>query len=293
MIDDLRWSSLTFASTDGLNLHARDYGPRHGDALPVLCLPGLARTAADFHELASALASDGERPRRVLAVDYRGRGLSDRDPNPANYDVRVENGDIQALLTVADIGRAAFVGTSRGGIHIMALAALRPAAIAAAVLNDIGPVIEMGGLLRIKAYVGRLGTPSSIEDAAAAMRAIAPGFTRFSEADWLQVARRTYRDEGGRLVADYDPALTASLDNLSNDAPVPVLWHLFDGLAEIPLMAIRGENSDILSASTFESMAERHKGLELLTIPGQAHAPPLWEPEVISRIAGFIRRSEP
>jgi pimeloyl-ACP methyl ester carboxylesterase len=293
MTCDAPWNALFITSQDGLRLHARDYGRAGSGALPVVCLPGLARTTADFHELASTLSTRAERPRRVLSVDYRGRGLSDRDPDPANYDVRVESADLQALLTASDIGRAHFIGTSRGGIHIMALAAMRPAAIATAVLNDIGPVIALPGLMRIKDYVGRLAPPRDLEDAAALLKALAgAGFTAFESEDWMRLARRTYEMRDGALVPNYDPALARTLDAIGPEHPVPELWHLFDGLADVPVLAIRGGNSDILTPRTLSLMQERRPDLDSLVIEGQAHAPPLWEEAVIARIARFLDAAE-
>src|SRR5690348_6368664 len=139
---------------DGLRLHVRERGARTAPGLPVVCLPGLARTTADFEPLAAALAGDPARPRRVLALDYRGRGLSDHDPDPDNYSIPVELDDVLGVLTARAVGSAVFVGTSRGGLIVMALAAARPGVIAGAILNDIGPVLEPQGLMRIKGYVG-------------------------------------------------------------------------------------------------------------------------------------------
>jgi pimeloyl-ACP methyl ester carboxylesterase len=287
---DLPYASLRFTASDGLALHARDYRPAAcGNALPVICLPGLARTAADFHELACALASDPVRPRRVVALDYRGRGQSDRDPNPGNYDVAVESADIQTLIAEAGIARAAFVGTSRGGIHVMSLAAQRPEVLAAAILNDIGPVIELAGLMRVRSYVGRGQDPATMKEAAQRLRDLAgAGFTSFGEEEWLRFAERTYVADDGALRLAYDPALAAALAGLGDDTPLPELWHLFDALKDVPLMAIRGANSDILSRNTFAAMKARRPDLVALEIPGQGHAPPLWEPEIIADIAGFV-----
>lgn len=286
---DAPWTDLWYASADGLRLHARDYGPRDAAAPPVVCLPGLARSAGDFHELASALATADGGPRRVLALDYRGRGRSDYDPNPRNYDLPVESADILALLAAAGLARAVFVGTSRGGMHVMLLAATHKDVLAGAVLNDIGPVIEMTGLMRIKGYVGQMPTPKTYEEAAALLQGIAgPGFPAFGAADWARLAARSFIERGGALVADHDPALTASLEALAPDKPLPPLWPFFDALKDVPLMLIRGEHSDILSAQTLAAMAERRPDADVLTVAGQGHAPVLWEAEVVGRVVGFV-----
>jgi pimeloyl-ACP methyl ester carboxylesterase len=148
---------------DGLRLHVRSWGPRGANSLPVICLPGLARTGADFEALAGALAAA---PRAVVAIDSRGRGKSDYDRNPANYNLQVELADLLAVLTALAVDRAVFIGTSRGGILTMLLATVRPTVIAGCVLNDIGPVIEPKGLMRIKSYVGRLPRPASFHEGA-------------------------------------------------------------------------------------------------------------------------------
>ena len=235
---------------DGLKLHVRDYGNHADPALPVVCLPGLARSGADFETLAAALANDSRRPRRVIALDSRGRGKSDYDPNPANYSLPVELADLLAVLSALGIGRAVFVGTSRGGILTMLLAVARPTAIAGCVLNDIGPEIDIAGLMRIKSYVGKLPQPASFEDAAAILRTTFGGqFPKLDDRDWMSWARRTYREASGGLVPDYDPKLAATMAGVELDKPLPSMWKEFDALASTPVMVIRGGNSDILSAA--------------------------------------------
>src|SRR5437763_12704138 len=206
--------SLFVTAQDGLRLHVRAYGARASSALPVVCLPGLARTAADFADLALVLSSDRER--LVLALDYRGRGKSQYDSNAANYTLQVELADLLAVLTALSIGRAAFVGTSRGGILTMLLAVARPTAIAGCVLNDIGPVIESGGLMRIKSYVGKLPQPASFRDAADILqRLFGSHFPKWGDAEWLGFARRTFKEADGRVVADYDVKLATTLAGLT------------------------------------------------------------------------------
>jgi len=274
---------------DGLRLHVREYGERTARALPVVCLPGLARTTADFDPLAAALAGGRDRPRRVLALDYRGRGLSEHDRDPTRYSIPIELGDVVTVLTARAVASAVFVGTSRGGLIAMALAVARPTMIAGVVLNDIGPVIEPQGLMRIKGYVGKLPQPNSFTEGAEALRRLfGAQFPKLGEADWLALARRTWQERDGRLVLTYDPRLADGLAALAPDQPLPTMWPQFDALAHLPMMIIRGANSDILSAETLVAMQARRRATTVLEIPDQGHAPLLAEPETIARIAAFV-----
>lgn len=280
-------ASVFISAPDGLKLHARCYGPRAAAAPPVVCLPGLARTAADFEALALALAGDGAR--RVIALDYRGRGLSDYDRDPDRYNFQVELADALAVLTALDALPAVFVGTSRGGILTMLLASIRPTAIAGAVLNDVGPVLEPKGLMRIRGYVGRLPQPRSFGEGAEILRRLFDAqFPKLSAEDWLVAARRTFKEENGRLVPTYDVRLAKTLEGVDLERPLPPLWKEFDAMRSMPLMVIRGANSDLLSPATVDAMAARHPRLETLQVPDQGHAPLLAEAETIGRIATFV-----
>jgi pimeloyl-ACP methyl ester carboxylesterase len=286
-------TSIFISAPDGLKLHARCYGPRSADRLPVVCLPGLARTAADFETLAQALAGDANRPRRVVALDYRGRGLSDYDRNPDNYAFQVELADVLAVITALECLPAVFVGTSRGGILAMLLAAVRPTAIAGVVLNDIGPVIEPKGLMRIKGYVGKLPQPRSFEDGAEVLRRLFDAqFPKLTAADWLTASHRTFKDDKGRLVPTYDVNLARTMEGVDLERPLPPLWKEFDALRNRPVMVIRGANSDILSAATVEAMRTHHPALETIEVPDQGHTPLLVENDVTARIADFVARCE-
>ena len=287
-------TSTFISAADGLRLHARCYGRRSAPALPVVCLPGLSRTAEDFETLATALAGDKRTPRRVIALDYRGRGLSAYDRDPANYSFQTELADVLAMLTALDALPAVVIGTSRGGILAMLLAALRPSALAGVVLNDIGPVIEPKGLMRIKSYVGKLPQPASYEEAADILRRLfSAQFPKLSEADWLASARRAYKLENDRLQPTYDVRLATTLEHVNFDKPLPPLWKEFDALAAVPLMVIRGANSDILSPETVDAMRRRRPGLELIEVPDQGHAPLLAEADVVARIGDFVARCDP
>jgi pimeloyl-ACP methyl ester carboxylesterase len=286
-------TSIFISAPDGLRLHARCYGPRNAGGVPVVCLPGLARTAADFETLATALTNDGDHQRRVIALDYRGRGLSDYDRNPENYAFQVELADVLAVATALDCLPAIFIGTSRGGILAMLLAAVRPTAIAGVVLNDIGPVIEPKGLMRIKSYVGKLPQPRSFEDGAEVLRRLFDAqFPKLTAADWLKAAQRAFKDEKGRLVPTYDANLAKTMEGVDLERPLPPLWKEFDALRNHPVMVIRGANSDILSAATVEAMREHQPALETLEVPDQGHAPLLMESDVIARIGAFVTRCE-
>ena len=284
----------TFVSApDGLRLHVRCYGRRILSPLPVVCLPGLARTAADFEALAGALAHAQERPRRVIALDYRGRGESSYDRNPENYSFQVELDDMLAVIAALDAMPAVFIGTSRGGILAMLLAAARPTAIAGVVFNDIGPLIEPKGLMRIKGYVGKLPQPTSYEEAAEILRRLFDAqFPKLGPQDWLAAAHRTFKQEKRRLVPTYDVRLAKTMEGINFERPLPPLWKEFDALPDVPVMVIRGANSDLLSAATVEAMRARRPGLETFEVPDQGHAPLLVEPDVIARIVEFAGRCD-
>ena len=281
--------SAFLSAPDGLRLHVRCYGSRAAPGHPVVCLPGLARTSADFDVLARALADEEDAPHRVFAIDYRGRGRSEYDRNPANYSLAVELADLLAVLTALDVGRAVFIGTSRGGILTMLLATVRPTSIAATILNDIGPVIEPQGLVRIKSYVGKLPQPTSFSDAATVLRRLfGAQFPALSDDDWLAFAHRTFTEGNRQLVPNYDPRLAETLRGIDPERPVPTLWEEFDALAMAPVMVIRGANSDILSPATVRAMRARQKGIKTIEVPDQGHAPLLAEAPQIERIARFI-----
>jgi pimeloyl-ACP methyl ester carboxylesterase len=187
-----------------------------------------------------------------------------------------------------------FIGTSRGGILTMMLGSARPAAIAGAVLNDIGPVIEPGGLVRIKSYVGKLPRPKSFEEGAEILRRLfGHQFTKMTEEEWLAHSRRTFKVEQRSLEAIYDVKLAVTLEGIDFNRPLPPLWNEFDSLARVPLMVVRGANSDLLSEETVAAMRGRRAAMETMSVPDQGHAPWLTGRDEIARIAAFVAACEP
>jgi pimeloyl-ACP methyl ester carboxylesterase len=255
-----------------------------------MCLPGLSRTTADFDDLAAGLARGG---RRVIAMDYRGRGRSEYDRDPQRYSFAVELADVIAVMTALSATPAIVVGTSRGGLLAMLLGATRPGLIAGVVLNDIGPAIDPHGLLRIKASLGNAPQPKDFDDAADILRRRhGAQFPKLTAAQWQAFARRTWGEDNGRLVLTYDPNLSVALATVDADNPVPALWKEFDALAHVPMMVIRGETSDILSRETVALMRARRSDVEFIEVPDQGHTPLLAEDDVIAWIAAFAARCD-
>jgi pimeloyl-ACP methyl ester carboxylesterase len=287
--DQPGFQSCHVTAPDGLRLHVRRYGTDSPRRLPIVCLPGLTRNGADFHEIATTLTTDAAQSRLVITIDARGRGRSDYDPNPDNYDFAIELADVLAVITALEIGPAIFLGTSRGGILSMLLGAARPGAIAGVILNDIGPVIDVRGLVRLKGYVGKMPTPRSFAEGAEILRRLGDAqFTAMTTEQWIAQARRTWKEVKGGLALDYDARLARTLESVDFERPLPPLWGPFDSLAHIPLMVVRGANSDILSSATIDAMRARRLDIDLVEVPDQGHAPLLAEADVIARIAAFV-----
>ncbi len=273
-----------FHAKDGRRLAYRDSG---GDKRPVLCLGGLTRNGRDFDCILERLVARF----RVIRLDSRGRGASEYAADPlAEYAVPTEAADAMALLDHLGIARTALIGTSRGGILGMAIGAGRPGLISALVLNDVGAVVEMAGLLRIMVGLGRPPRAASFEAAGEQLKAEnARGFPDVSRERWIAHARAIYDEEDGRPVLAYDPklrfavgaAIEGQTDRLS-------LWPLFEALDTIPILVIRAENSDILTAETVTSMQTHRPDLHYVEVAGRGHAPFLDEPEAIDAIESFL-----
>ncbi len=279
-----RWKSR-----DGLNLYARDY-PAAGESgrLPLICLHGLTRNSRDFEDVAPRIADQG---RRVIVPDVRGRGQSDRDPNPANYQSKIYARDVLEMMAELGISRAVFLGTSMGGLITMTLAAMRPKAIEAAILNDVGPAIAPEGIARILGYAGKGSEVRDWNDAAAYVRRTnLVAFPDFGDEDWHSFARRTFRQGSDAPVLDYDRAIAAQLQKPPPKFAGLIAGILFRRLARNrPTLLIRGETSDIITADIADKMQRMAPTLLRVDVPGVGHAPMLTEPVAVDAIDQFLR----
>ena len=278
-----------WASRDGLSLFARDYPFASGEArLPVICLHGLTRNSKDFEEIAPIIAGWG---RRVIVPDVRGRGQSDRDPNPKNYRPSIYARDVLEMMAALDISRAVFLGTSMGGIIMMTLAAIRPKAISAAILNDVGPAIAPEGIARILSYVGKTPAVRTWDDAAAYVRQInGVALPHLTDEQWRGFARRTFRDDPAGPVLDYDPAITVPLGKPPSRVSLLIAGLLFRRLArKRPTLLVRGAQSDIITPAIADRMQRAAPQLQRVDVAGVGHAPMLTEPTAVDAIDQFLR----
>lgn len=288
-------SSTTFqerhwGSRDGLRLFARDY-PAAGDdqaLLPVICLHGLTRNSKDFEDIAPIIAAMG---RRVVVPDVRGRGQSDWDLDPRHYQPKVYARDIIEMMLAFGIERAVFLGTSMGGIIAMTMMAMRPRAVAAAILNDVGPMIAPEGVARILSYVGKPVEIHDWNDAAAYVRRTnGLAFPHYADENWHRFAQRTFRQGSNGPELDYDPAITVALARPPSRLSLWIAGFLFRRLArKRPTLLIRGEISDLISSDVADQMQRMAPHMLRTDVPGIGHAPMLTEREAVDAIDQFLR----
>lgn len=276
-----------YNSADGVRLHYRDYAGGEPEQPPIICLPGLTRNARDFEPVADRFAGEW----RVIALDFRGRGLSDPDPQPGRYLPPTYARDVLKLLDQLGIADAVFVGTSLGGLTTMLISAMEEERIAGALINDIGPEVSPAGIERIKSYVGKA---TSWPDFAAAGAAFADRagdvYPDWVPAEWERFARRCCREENGKVVLDYDMAIAQPF-TAANEAVQPDLWPLIDNLKGKPVVILRGELSDLFIAQTATKMAAvLGPSAELVTIERVGHAPSFDEPESIAAVERLLAR---
>ena len=278
---------FTYTSFDGLRLAGRIYGEEGGRGTPVLCLAGLTRNSADFDALARYLASGAGGSRRVVTLDMRGRGESERPPD-GRYDLGDEARDALDGAVAAGLHEFALVGTSRGAILAMLIAAIRPGVLASVVMNDLGPVLEPEGLRALRDTLDARVDATSWDEAIAALRlAYVDEFPALDDARWARFARAIMTERDGRIVGAYDPAIVASLDG---PLDLPPMWSSFAALRAVPVLSVRGERSTLFSATVQTEMQRRHPALDVLVVPGEGHAPRLDDEPTMAAVAAFLDR---
>ncbi|WP_298397419.1 alpha/beta hydrolase [Sphingobium sp.] len=275
-------------SPDGLRLHYRDYAGGEDGRPPLLCLPGLTRNARDFEPLAGRLAGEW----RLICPDMRGRAESAYAKDAMTYVPLTYFQDIGRLLADLAIPRFVAIGTSLGGIITMLIAATHKEWLAGALLNDVGPVLDEGGLARIRSYVGvGQSHPTWVHAARALAEANEDVYPGYDLEQWLAMAKRLYRlNSGGRVVLDYDMKIAEPIRAMGSEAGVD-MWPVMQAFRDIPTLLLRGERSDLLSAPTADRMVrDMGESAELATIPNVGHAPALDEPESAIAIDRLLAR---
>jgi pimeloyl-ACP methyl ester carboxylesterase len=279
------WADRYWTSRDGLTLHYRDY-PGPSDRPPLLMLHGLTRNSRDFEHVAARYAGDW----RVIAVDFRGRGMSEHDPNSARYMPVTYAGDVIQLLDELQIDKAVFLGTSLGGLVTMIVASVAPERIAGVLLNDVGPELDLSGIDRIKTYVGKPVVFRDWDDAAEQLRSRSGDVhPKYDRAEWLRFAKRICRETDAGVEFDYDMAIAEPF-NAGNTGEVPDGWPYYKALAGRPVLVLRGELSDLLSDAASERMATEISNVEVVTVPDVGHAPDLGEPVAAAAIDRLLER---
>ncbi|MBV1918208.1 MAG: alpha/beta hydrolase [Sphingomonadaceae bacterium] len=269
------YSDGFWTSRDGLRLHYREYSGR-ADRPAVLCLHGLTRNARDFAGLAERISGE----RRVLCPEMRGRGGSEYAREMASYNPIQYIEDVNLLLEELEIDRFVAIGTSMGGLMILLMAMSAPDRIAGAVINDIGLTLEPEGVARIREHVGQGGNfPTWVHAARALEETQSMAHPGFELADWIAMAKRTMTlSSNGRILFDYDMKIAEAFMALDFERQ-PDLSPALDGLAEKPVLVLRGAQSDLFSAQNSSVIMARLSNAEAVTVPEVGHAPLLTEPE--------------
>ncbi|MFD1746222.1 alpha/beta fold hydrolase [Rhizobium helianthi] len=278
-------------SDDGLRLAYREF-PATGSAapdLPVVCLPGLTRNSRDFEPLARQISQSAKRPRRVICLDYRGRGRSDWAGDKTSYNIVTEARDVLKAMDHLDLERAIFIGTSRGGLIMHILAQMALERMAAGILNDVGPELGVEGLREIQAYLKEAEPLPDWKSATEGLKALhGSAFPALSSGDWEEFAEAIFRETEKGIVPDCDPAIGQAFAAMNLDKAIPDLWPQFDLMAGLPLLLIRGVNSKLLTASITQAMQARHTQMAVILAKGQGHAPLLHLGEVQPALQSFL-----
>lgn len=268
-----------FKTSDGLSLHFEDAGA----GLPMLCLSGLSRDGRDFEYVMPHLTGC-----RVIRLDYRGRGKSDWAPDPMSYNLQREALDAIELLDHLGLEKVAVLGTSRGGLIAMGLAATLKERLLGVALNDIGPELDPKGLDAIMVYLGVKPRANTLAEASAGLAYVMrEKFLNVPQSRWDQEVAKFFVQTDDGLALSYDPKLRDAVE-VASQADMPDLWPFFDALAGLPCAIIRGANSDLLAQTTYDEMMIRLPDAHGVVVKDRAHVPFLDEPEAVEALQGWI-----
>ena len=246
------------------------------DSPPLVCVHGLTRTGRDFDGLAAGL--DGY---RLICPDLPGRGRSDWLPDGSLYTPGTYVVALAALL--AGLDTVKWVGTSLGGICGMMIAAMPGQPISRMVLNDVGPHIPAAALARIREYIGTTPKFPTMAALQLHLRQIHAPFGTLTGKQWDHLAETSTRPVPGGFALHYDPAIAAPiLATEPADVDLSILW----AAITIPMLSLRGENSDLLTPDTHAAMAA--SGAATHTVLNTGHAPALMDAPTIAVIAEYL-----
>jgi len=276
---------------DGLKLAGRKYGWSNTDDCPIICLTDLARNSSDFHELALFLVSEEGGSRRVLTIDYRGRGQSEHDKQTSNYSIDTEADDVLAFATSLNIGHFDIIGTARGGIIAMMFGGMRAGSLRRIILNDIGPALDAGGLVHMKKLYEQFKLCKSLDQVTSVLTAFGGRHSpALPQSYWQLEASRLFEEKDGKLVAQNDPFISSVISDMDLDARPASFWQQFQGISKMPVMLIRGKLSELLTTETTSKMQQVHKTMQIIEVEGQGHAPKLEMDDLPQKIAQFLNQ---
>ena len=288
----LAYNDVYFTSYAGIKIYGRHY-PGDPSKRPLICLSNIIENGRTFEPLCYALSHEQHTMRPVYTIDYRGRGYSEHDPNWNNYAPLIEMIDLINFMTLNRIHQPIILGSGWGGIIAMMIATFHPTMLGPIILNDIGPRIETNGLIRAQAFIGRLPIPTSWRKAAELLKDLHGNhFTDLSDDVWMRLAHEQFNEENDRPTLSYDRNLQKSMMMLDVIEGAPLMWEQFLAMKHLPILAIRGENSDVLSKETFEEMFYRHPNLQMFTVANEGHTPLLDDDLSIERIRLFLDRCD-
>lgn len=286
------WEDIYFTGYDGIRLYGRHY---HGDRSkrPLICLSDITQNSRTFEPLAQALSSEKFGRRPIFTLDYRGRGQSEADPNWKNYTPLIEMADFVNFMSLKRIHQPTILASGWGGVIAMMLATLHRTMLGPVILNDTGPKLETNGLIRLHAFIGRLPLPTSWRKAAELLKDLyGTSFTDLTEEDWMRLAYQNFNENDGKPAPSYDPSLQKALMMLDVTKGAPIMWEQFMAMSHVPVLAIRGENTEVLSKETFEEMYNRHPNCQMFTVANEGHPPLLDDDLSIERIRLFLERCD-